>query len=162
MHRLPARHEGGGGISHVHESDQRDDEAGTLRSELAAALNHLRHAEPRTLGRVQRHEDRADEVAEQYGDYRGEKGLMEDRGAQSAGDDGQHVQIRTEPEREQLMCLAVPLVERDLVDRVLLDARGFLRAGLQRGAHRGRIWLRGGAADSNIRPVGREVARENS
>ena len=137
VHRLPARYEGGGGISHVHESDQGDDEAGALRAELAAALNHLRHTEARTLSRMQRHEDRADQVAEQYGNHRGEKGLVEDRGAESSGYDGQHVQIRPEPEREQLVGLAVPLVERDLVDRVLLDARGFLRAGLHRGAHRG-------------------------
>ena len=75
---------------------------------------------------------------------------MEDRGSQSPGHDGQHVEIRAEPEGEQLVCLAVPLIERDLVDRVLFDARGFLtglqRALIRRGGRRGHH----DAGDSNI------------
>jgi len=64
---------------------------------------------------------------------------MEDRGRERSGHDRQHVQICAEPEREQLTRLAVSLVERDLVDGVLFDARRFfsgwqrvIRSGLRR------------------------------
>jgi hypothetical protein len=49
---------------------------------------------------------------------------VEDRGSEGSGHDREHIQIRAEPEREQLPRFAVSLVERDLVDRVLFDARG--------------------------------------
>jgi len=119
--------------------------------ELTAALNHLRDAEPRTLGRMECHEDGAGQVPKEYGENRRSKGLMENRRGEGSGHDGEHVEVRAEPEREQLTCLAVPLIERDLVDRVLFDARGFLtglqRALIRRGSRRGHH----DAGDSNIR-----------
>ena len=42
-------------------------------AELTAALHHLRHPEPRTLRGVECHEDRADQISQEYGNHRGEK-----------------------------------------------------------------------------------------
>ena len=55
------------GVSHVHEDDQSHHGGGAPGAELAAALHHLRHAKPRTLRRMQRHENRAGEVADEDG-----------------------------------------------------------------------------------------------
>ncbi len=67
MQRLPAGHQRGRGVSHVHEYHERDDERGAASSELAAALHHLRHAEPRALRGMQCHEDGADEISDEDG-----------------------------------------------------------------------------------------------
>ena len=74
---------------------------------------------------------------------------MENRGRERTGHDRQHIQICAEPEREQLARLAVSLVERDLVDGVLFDARGFV-SRLQRVTHPERLLPRTGASDNNI------------
>ena len=118
VQRLPAGHERRAGIAHVHEGDESNDEAGSLRAELPAALNHLRHAELRALRRVKRHEDRADQISDEDRNHARNEGLMEYRRRERSGDDGEHVEIGAEPEREQLARLAVPLIERNLVDRM--------------------------------------------
>jgi hypothetical protein len=69
------------------------------------------------------------------------KGLMEDRRRQRSGDDGQNVQIRSEPEGKQLARLAVPLIEWDLVNRMSLDARLVIDR-LQPGSHAGHVSAR--------------------
>ena len=136
MQRLSTRHEGGAAVSHVHECDQDHDEGSAFGAELAAALNHLRHTQTRTLSRMQRHEDRSDQIADQNGDNCRQKRLMEDRRGERPGHYREHVEVGPEPERKQLMRLTVPLIERNLIDRVLLDARRFLGAASQRGARR--------------------------
>ena len=96
--------------------------AAPFAPELPPALHHLRHAEPRALRRVQRHEYGADEVADEDGDDGRQERLAEHRRRERAGDHGQDVDVGAEPEREQMARPAVPLVERDLVDRMLFDA----------------------------------------
>ena len=77
----------------------------------------------------------ADEVADDDGNGAREEGLAEERGRERTRDDGQHVDVGAEPEREQMTCLAVPLVERDLVDRVLFDLRRSFPAVQYRRIH---------------------------
>jgi len=126
VQRLTTRHERSSGVSHIHEDDERHHEGGAPRTELTAALNHLRYAEPWALRRMQRHEDRAGQVPDENRDNAREEGLAEDRRREGSGDDGQHIKIGAEPEGEQLACIAMPLIERDLVDGMLLDSSRFI------------------------------------
>jgi len=123
-------------ISHVHEHHQSNHGGGAPGPELTPALHHLRHAEPRALGRMQRHENRTDEVPDDDGDTARQEGLAEERRRQRAGDDGQYVDVRTQPEREQVTRLPMPLVERDLIDCVLFDLRRPPPAASHGRAHR--------------------------
>ncbi len=110
VHGLTAGHQRGRRVADVHEDHQRDDERGTARAELPAALHHLRDPEPRTLRRVQCHEYRADQVPEHDRDRARQERLVEHRRRERAGHDREHVEIRAEPQREQLPRIAVPLV----------------------------------------------------
>ncbi len=136
VQRLPPGDEGRTAVSDVHERNQDHDKGSAFGAELAAALDHLRHTQAGTLSRMQRHEDRANQIANQDGDNGGPEGLMEEGSRERTGHYGEYVKVRAEPEREQLMRLTVPLIERNLIDRVLLDARRFFGAASQRSAHR--------------------------
>ena len=136
VQRLSAGHEGGRRISQVHDDDERDDEGGAERAELTPALHHLRHAESRTLRGMECHENGAHEVPHDDGDAAPEEGLPEYRRGERTGHDGQYVDVGAQPESEQMARLAVPLIERDLIDRVLFDSRRPLSASHHGRAHR--------------------------
>src|ERR1700722_13810907 len=61
---LAAEDQVGGEEADVHHYGDQHDQQRAEVAELGPALDHLRHAEPRALSRVQRHEQRADDVAE--------------------------------------------------------------------------------------------------
>jgi hypothetical protein len=74
---------------------------------------------------MERHKNRAGQVSDENGEDARKERLAEDRRGERSGDDGEHIQIRTKPKREQLTRVAVPLIERDLIDSMLFDARRF-------------------------------------
>ncbi len=106
---------------HDHDQDQRDDR--TVEAELRPALDHLRDAQLRPLGRVQRHEHRADQVAERDGRDRPGQRQAQDH-PERAGDHRGDLHVRREPDREQTRRTAVALVLGYLVDRSLLHGQG--------------------------------------
>jgi hypothetical protein len=122
VERLPGEHQVRGEEPDVHHHDEHDHDQRPVGAELAAGLHHLRHAEPRPLGAVQRHEDRADQVADHDGDHRQPERQPVNRGGQRPGDHREQHDVRAEPEAEQVTRLAVPLVERNRLDRLVLDA----------------------------------------
>ena len=70
------------------------------------------------------------------------KGLAEERRRERTGDDGQYVDVRAQPEREQVTRLAMPLIERDLVDRVLFDSPVVAGRAVGRIHRAGKHWPR--------------------
>ena len=91
------------------------------RSELSARLDHLRHAERRTLRGVQRHENRADQVADHQSHDGPSERQREHGHRQSAGDDRQQHQVRAEPHGEKIAGGAMPPIERDRLDGTDLE-----------------------------------------
>jgi hypothetical protein len=108
VERLPAEHQVGGEEADVH--DDRDDhhEHGAEVAELRPALDHLGDAEPRSLGRVQRHEQRADGVPDDDRDQAPPEAQAEHGGRQRAGHERERHDVGTEPDREQVARLPMP------------------------------------------------------
>jgi hypothetical protein len=77
---------------------------------------------------VQCHENSADEVPDDDSNATDQERLAEERSRKRTGDDGQYVDVGAQPECEQVTRFAMPLVERDLVNRVLFDTRRLLPA----------------------------------
>jgi hypothetical protein len=88
-------------------------------------LEPLRHAEPGTLGGVQRDQQGAHQGADGDGDQRRPEG-QPDRDDDSAHDDVEHVDVAAQPEGELVPGLAVPRPSRDVVDVPVLDVPGQL------------------------------------
>ena len=105
---------------------------------MRAALDHLRNAHLRTLGRMQRHENAADGLADDDRVDGPEKAQPVNLHAQRTGHDGQRRDIAAEPQRKKVAHLAVPLLAGHGADGVLLDhwgrivrlaAHGFVSCG---------------------------------
>ena len=118
--RLPGQHAAAGEEPDVHHDDQGQRDHRAAHPELGPRGDHLRQAQPRPLGGVQRHHRTAQEVAEQQPDQRPEGVRPEDDG-QRAGDDGGDLEVGAQPERELADRAAVPFVVGDDVDGALFD-----------------------------------------
>jgi hypothetical protein len=90
---------------------------------------------------MQCHENSADEVPDDDGDATQQERLTEECRRKRACDDSQYVDVGAQPEREQVTRFAVPLVQRDLVNRVLFDTRRLLPAVRYGRVHLGGINL---------------------
>ena len=110
----------GGDEPDVEQQHGGEHERRPVEPELAAALDRLRHAEPGSLGGVQRDEQRADEGAGGDGDQRPPEG-QPDRDGHAAQDDVEHVDVAAEPEAELLPWPPVPRPGRDVVDMAVFD-----------------------------------------
>jgi hypothetical protein len=86
---------------------------------------------------MQCHENSADKVPDDDSNATHQEGLAEERGRKRACDDGQYVDVGAQPEREQVTRFAVPLVERDLVNRVPFNTGRLLPAVRYWGIHLG-------------------------
>ena len=119
--RLAAEHDIGGDEAEVHDDHHADDEQRAVAAELPAALDHLRDAQVWSLGGVQRHEHRAEQVADDEAEHRpAERQPVDGRGERS-GDDREQHDVGAEPQREQVAHPPVTLGIRYLADRALLD-----------------------------------------
>ena len=98
--------------------EQRDHDAAV--AELGPRLDHLGQAEHRSLGGVERHEQRAEADAEHAGQDRPAQGQAQG-GADEADRDREVLEVAQEPEHGLLPGLAVPFGVGDPVDRVHLD-----------------------------------------
>ena len=76
---LAAEYQVGGEEADVHRHCDQDDQQRAEVAELGPALDHLGHAEVRALSGVQRHEQRADGVADHDGDQAPHEAEAEDR-----------------------------------------------------------------------------------
>ena len=135
-HRFAAEDEVGGEEAGVHDHHDENDQQGAEGAELPPRLDHLGDAQLRPLGGMQGHEDAADEVAEDDPDDGGGEVEPEDSGGESAGHDRHDHDVGAEPDGEQVAGLAVPFVQRDGLDGLVLQP-GHLLDGLRAdcGAH---------------------------
>ena len=95
-------------------------EQGTDITELRPRLDHLRQAELRSLRRVEGHEEGADGATPDDGD-RGPEEVAAERDAEHADRERGEMGIAGEPDRPEMPYLPVPLRERHVVDRALLE-----------------------------------------
>ena len=101
----------GGDEPDVQQQHGREHERRPVEPELAAALDRLRHAEPRSLGGVQRDQQRADQRPGGDRDQRPPEG-QPDRDGDAAEDDVEDVDVAAEPERELVPRFPVPRARR--------------------------------------------------
>jgi hypothetical protein len=86
------------------------------------ALNHLQHPKLRPLHRLVRHEEVADEIADDDGGYRPRQTKAESKG-RAAGHRGHEDDRRGAPEGQQRIRPAVTPGGRDVLDAPLLQAK---------------------------------------
>jgi len=118
MQRLAGQDDVGGEEADVHHPGDHHHQQGAEGAELGAALDHLRDAHLRALGRVQRHQHAADQVADQDGNDAPHQVQVKQLHAQRAGDDGQRCDIAAEPQCEQIPYLSMAVFRRYVADRV--------------------------------------------
>jgi hypothetical protein len=91
-----------------------------MEAELRPALNHLGNAELWPLRRMQRHEHRAEQIAEQ--DRQNRPGQRQaEYGAKRAGHDRRDLHVGAEPDGEEAVDRAVALTGGDMIDAMPLD-----------------------------------------
>ncbi|MCY1175503.1 hypothetical protein D9M73_157450 [compost metagenome] len=117
---LAGEHRAAGGKPHVHQAGQHDGDDGAIDAELHATGDHLRQAELRSLGAVQRHHRAAEDLPYQQADQRPEHIAAKHHG-QRTGDDGSDLQVGTEPQGELAEQAAMPLSFGDVIDRTGFD-----------------------------------------
>ena len=96
------------------------DQQRTDIAELRPRLNHLGKSELRSLGRMERHEERAERAPEDDR-HRHPYQIATERDAHYARGDGCQMRVAGKPYRPQVPNLAVALSERNIVDGTLLD-----------------------------------------
>jgi hypothetical protein len=111
----------------VQQEHGEEQERRAVEAELAAALDHLRHAQLGALGRVQRDQQRADAGAHRDRDQRPVEAQPE-ADHHAAEHDVEDVRVSAQPQRELVPHPAVPLAVRDDVDVVLFDVQQRCRA----------------------------------
>ncbi len=118
MQRLAGEHDVGSEETDVHDAGDHHHQQRTEGAELRAALDHLRDAHLRALGRVQSHQYPADQVADQDGDDAPYQVQVKQLHAQRAGDDGQRRDIAAEPQCEQIPYLSMAVLRGHVADCV--------------------------------------------
>ncbi|MNZ58744.1 hypothetical protein D3C78_767600 [compost metagenome] len=118
MQRFAGQDDVGGEKADVHYAGDHHHQQCPERAELGAALDHLRDAHLRALGRVQRHQHPADQVADQNGDDAPQQVQVKQLHAERAGDDGQRRDVAAEPQREQIPYLSMAVLRGHVADRV--------------------------------------------
>ena len=111
--------------------EQRPDECedDTAIAELRAGLHHLRESEHRSLRRVERHEQRSEEDAENARDDRPAQRQAEG-GADEADGHREGLEVSDEPEGALVADFPVTFVLGDVVDRAGLDGATEGRGGV--------------------------------
>ncbi|MNN00900.1 hypothetical protein D3C81_1135040 [compost metagenome] len=104
----------------VHDAYQHQRDHRAEHAELHATGDHLRQAELRSLGAVQRHHRAAEDLPDQQADQRPEHIAAKHHG-QRTGDDGGDLQVGTEPQGELAEQAAMPLSFGDVIDRTGFD-----------------------------------------
>lgn len=118
------QHDVGGEEADVHDAGDDHHQQGAEGAELRAALDHLRDAHLRALGRVQRHQHAADQVADEDGDDAPDQVQVEQLYTQGTGDDRQRRDVAAEPQGEQVSYLSMAIFRGHVSNRVFFDKRG--------------------------------------
>ncbi|MCY1435702.1 hypothetical protein D9M71_518060 [compost metagenome] len=121
--RLARQDDVGDEEADIDDGGEEHDQQRAVAAELAAALDHLRDAHLRPLGRGQGDEDAAEHMPQRDGQQAPEQVEVEHLDHHGPGDDGQRRDIGAEPEREQVARPAVALGWRHVVDGMVLDQR---------------------------------------
>ncbi|MCY1492641.1 hypothetical protein D9M68_264490 [compost metagenome] len=121
--RLARQDDVGDEEADIDDGGEEHDQQRAVAAELAAALDHLRDAHLRPLGRGQGDEDAAEHMPQHDGQQAPEQVEVEHLDHHGPGDDGQRRDIGAEPEREQVARPAVALGWRHVVDGMVLDQR---------------------------------------
>ncbi|MNR00358.1 hypothetical protein D3C85_1161280 [compost metagenome] len=121
--RLARQDDVGDEEADIDDGGEEHDQQRAVAAELATALDHLRDAHLRPLGRGQGNEDPAEHMPQHDGQQAPEQVEVEHLDHHGPGDDRQRRDIGAEPEGEQVAGLAVAFGGRHVVDGMVLDQR---------------------------------------
>jgi len=122
VQRLCGQHLVEGVVANVCHERHAPDEQRAGVAELWPRLDHLREPELRALGRVECHEESAEQAAEDHGD-RGPQEVAAECDADDSDRERREMRVPREPHRPEMPDLAVALGERHVVDRARFDER---------------------------------------
>jgi hypothetical protein len=120
---LSGQHRATGRKAYIHQADRDERNDRAINAELHSGGNHLRQAQLRPLGTVERHHRAAGQLAREQRNERPEHIATQDDG-QGAGDNGGNLQIRAEPQGKLACQSAVALGIGHIVDRADFDRGG--------------------------------------
>ncbi|MNH30193.1 hypothetical protein D3C79_904740 [compost metagenome] len=121
VQRFAGEDDVGGEETDVHHPGDHHHQQCAEGAELGPALDHLRNAHLRALGRVQCHQYPAEQMPDEDRDDAPYQVQVEQLHAQRAGNDGQRGDVAAEPQGEQIPYLSMAVFRWHIADRVFFD-----------------------------------------